>query len=194
MTMLTRRFGEQAMTGTAEKTYMTALYETAESDGKQKVKDILCQLKEIDKLFSEYPDYPRMLASPLVTGGEKLGCIDEAFVGKADEYIVNFLKVLCDNNRIGIFSGIVEEYEKKYNSDNGILKITAVTAFEPDEDLLEKLKNKLEKVSGKTVSLESRVDGGILGGIMLKVGSNQLDATVRSQLDELKAKLEGGLA
>ncbi len=182
------------MTGTVEKTYMLALYETAESDGNQKVSDILVQLKQLSRLFSEYPEYSRMLSSPLVSNSEKTQCIDEAFSGKADEYLVNFLKVLCDNRRIGLLGGIAEEYEKKYNSDNGILKVTAVTAFEPDPGLLEKLKDKLERVSGKEVSLESEIDGGILGGIMLKIGNNQLDATVRSQLDELKSRLIGNLA
>lgn len=173
---------------------MLALYETAEADSAQRIKDILCQLKEISRLFSEYPEYSRMLGSPLIKNSEKIQCIDEAFAGKADEYLVNFLKVLCDNRRIELVGGIAEEYEQKYNSDNGILKVTAVTAFEPDSKLLKKLKDKLEKVSGKKVSLESEIDDGILGGIMLKIGNNQLDATVKSQLDALKSRLSGNLA
>lgn len=177
------------MTLSVEKAYSQALYEAALSDGK--TKRIYDELSAVSKLFLKNSDYQRLLDSPLISKEEKRGLIDEAFSGRADEYIVNFLKVLCDNGRMSLFCKIAEEYEKRFNSDNGILKVQAITAQPLDGELFEKLRKKLEQISGKRVVLENTTEPGLLGGVILKAGGRQLDATVRSQLLKLRDKLRG---
>lgn len=187
-----RKLGDYKMTGIAETTYMQALYEIAEADNM--TGSILEELLALNSLFSDNPDYLRMLASPIISNNEKTELIDQAFSGRVNPYLLNFLKVLSDNGRISLFSKIVNSYEEKYNADNDILKVTAVTAFTLDNELLEKLKNKISQVSKKNVSINNVVDPSVIGGIMIKIGDTQLNATVKSQLDVLKKQLRGKLA
>lgn len=187
-----RKLGDYKMTGIAETTYMQALYEIAEADNM--TGSILEELFALNSLFSDNPDYLRMLASPIISNNEKTELIDQAFSGRVNTYLLNFLKVLSDNGRISLFSKIVNSYEEKYNADNDILKVTAVTAFTLDNVLLEKLKNKISQVSKKNVSINNVVDPSVIGGIMIKIGDTQLNATVKSQLDVLKKQLRGKLA
>jgi F-type H+-transporting ATPase subunit delta len=81
---------------------------------------------------------------------------------------------------------IRREFDELWKKENRRLDVTVVSAVELDEAVVTKIGQEVERQTGEEVDLSSRVDAGILGGIVLQVGNMVLDASIRSRLDKLR--------
>ena len=174
------------MTKTAVE-YGSALYDLAEEIGKADL--FLAQLREIRELFRQNPDYAKLLSSHALTKAQRLSALDKVFSSAAEPYLLNFMKILCENGTIRELPDCIREYELRYNDAHGIAEVTAVTAVPLSRELEDKLLAKLEAVTGKRILLSLSVDPAMLGGVRLSFDGQELDGTVRRQLDELRAQL-----
>ena len=86
--------------------------------------------------------------------------------------------------------GCCDEYARRYNRDNGIAEATATSAVPMTEAQAEALKQKLEKLSGKKISLSLKTDPSLLGGVRVELEGKELDGTVKGRLDGLSRKLD----
>jgi F-type H+-transporting ATPase subunit delta len=170
------------------KLYGGALYELSRDE--QLSGQILAELSVLDRAFIQAPDYLKLLSTPSIPKQERCSVLDSDFRGRLHPYVLNFLKLLCERGSAREFHGCCREFRSRYNADNGILEATAITAVPLPEDLQEKLLARLCSVTGKQVSLSTRVDPDILGGIRLDMDGTQLDSTVRRKLDEIRSKLK----
>ena len=175
------------MTETA-RVYGGSLYELAAEEHLEE--EILSEMKEIRALFRENPEYPRLLSEPSIPRKERIGLIDAAFGSQAEPYLVNFIKLLCEKNLLREFGGCCDEYARRYNRDNGIAEATATSAVPMTEAQAEALKQKLEKLSGKKISLSLKTDPSLLGGVRVELEGKELDGTVKGRLDGLSRKLD----
>lgn len=171
-----------------EQVYGGSLYELALEEGK--TGEILQQLQQVIAIFDENPTYWRFLSTVSIPKDERCAALDEALKGSIQPYLLNFLKILCENGTIGQLKGCAREYRTRYNRDNGIVEVTAVTAVAMSAALQEKLLQKLQTVLGKTVELSCRVDPACMGGVLLELPGRQLDGTVKQRLDHLAAALK----
>ncbi len=167
-------------------TYAHSLFSLAEDENL--VEDIFEEMTELCKVFKENPDYAVLLDSPTVPVAQRFTLIDEAFKD-CGEYVVNFIKILCEKKRTHLFPECVKEYEKLYNNKLGIEKVTVITAVPLSDNLKEKLIQKLSKESGKNIKLRLKVDKSILGGIILRTENSQTDSSVRARLDKIRTEL-----
>ena len=87
-----------------------------------------------------------------------------------------------------------QAYKEKYDVDNGIVEVRAITAKPMGAALTEKLKAKMSAVTGKQVVLETSVDESILGGIVVKLGNEQFDTSLRTRLNEIASRLTNTIA
>lgn len=174
------------MTQTAQ-TYGESLYELARDE--QLSAEILEQLQAVLRLFRENPQYMALLSLPSVPKKERCGVLDESLRGHVHPYVLNFLKILVENGTIRQLAGCEEAYRRRYYADSGILEVTAITAVPLTEALQQKLQDRLEQRTGKTVRLAARVEPGVLGGVRLEMAGQRLDGTVRCRLDEIQASL-----
>ena len=166
--------------------YAASLFSLAEDE---KLCDVFMeQLSEIDVIIRENKEYIVLVDSPTLSLEQRTSLIDEAF-SSAHEYVINFLKLLCEKKCTHTFSDCVKEYKKLYNKKNNIENVTAITAVELSDELKAKLISKLEKEYGKKIQLETKVDKEILGGIILRTENSQTDASVRARLNAIKAQL-----
>ena len=170
--------------------YASSLFSLAEDENK--IDTIMEELKELSVVFSENRDYPALLDSPTIPLSERLSLIDNAFSG-VDEYIINFLKILCEKKCVYAFSDCAKHFEKLYNKANNIEKITVITAVPLSDSLKEKLVKKLGAEYNKKIVPEYKVDSKILGGIIIRTENSQTDASVRSRLDAIKAQLSSAM-
>ena len=174
------------MTQTA-KNYGNALYELARDEGLSE--DIYAQFSQVTEIFSQTPDYIRLLSTPPVSKQARWAVLDEAFGGRLQPYLLNFLKILCQKGYIRQHGDCFAQYRSRYNEDHGILSAVAVTAAPLTPVLREKLVQKLCAVTGKQVHLELRVDPSVLGGVRLEMDGRQLDGTVKQRLNTLRQSL-----
>lgn len=163
--------------------YGTALYELAE--GENLTAAILEQLQVLDESFHSAPEFLRLLATPNLSKEERCRIVDESFRKKVHPYVLNFLKILTEKGYPRYFSDCRTAYEDRYNQDNGILPVQAVTAVPLTGEQRRKLTGKLEAITGKTVKLENRTDPACLGGVRLQYDGKQVDGTVKNRLDTI---------
>lgn len=164
--------------------YGQALYSLAKEENLSV--DIAAQLEVLQRSFREAPDFLKLLENPSLTKEERCNILEESFRGKIHDYLLNFLKILTEKSDIRHFFYCCEAYEDRFNQDNGILKVTAVTAVTMSEAQEEKLKAKLGQITGKQIKLLCRVNPEVLGGIRLDYQGQRLDDTVSHRLDTIR--------
>ena len=174
------------MTETA-KMYGGSLYDLAAEEGLET--RILGELDEVQKLLKQNPDYLRLLSTPSIPKKERCGLLDEALRDRVHLYVLNFLKILCEKGTLRELPGCARAYRVRYNQAHGILEAAATTAVAMTEQQVKSLHEKLEKLTGKTIDLKTKVDPAVLGGIRLDIEGTELDGTVRSRLAGLRSSI-----
>ena len=168
--------------------YGEALYELALSEGLDSA--ILAQLGVLEQAFRSEPDYLKLLRSPNLSKSERCGILDEAFRDRVQPYLLNFLKILVEKGYIGSFDQCCTAYTRRYNEDHGILPVTAVTAVPLSAEQADALTQKLSRITGKTISLRSRVNPDVLGGVRLDYDGKRLDDTIAHRLEAIRGLLK----
>jgi F-type H+-transporting ATPase subunit delta len=137
------------------------------------------------ELFEKDTDFKVFITHPLVHKVDK-----KVFLGKVLEGLSetgkNILDYLVDKDRMSDIRSIVTEYLKIYYEKNQIIEAEAVFAAEPSEEQVSSLKGKLEAKTKKEVILKTKVDASILGGIIVKLGDDIIDASIRKDLERFR--------
>ena len=170
----------------AANTYAQALYDLAREENLGKT--ILEELAVLKGVFAENPQYSKLLSAPDIPKQERCGILDEAFRGKVNPYVLNFMKILTEKGYIRFFPDCCDAYRGFYNEDNGILVVKAVSAVALSDAQKQKLAAKLEANTGKQIDLQCSVDAAQLGGLRLSYSGKQVDGTVKNRMDAI-AKL-----
>jgi F-type H+-transporting ATPase subunit delta len=167
--------------------YANALLEIGTS------KNILEQVEEelgvVANLFSENRDILIFLGTPGISADAKKEFIDKAFSGNFLEIIVNFLKVLIDNNRQTLLQPVHEAFKELIDSVNNRLRVTVVSSAKLDQGLVEKLRSALADKYKKSIILNEAIDESILGGIVLRIGDVIVDGSLIKDLKNIRYNL-----
>jgi F-type H+-transporting ATPase subunit delta len=107
--------------------------------------------------------------------------------GEINNILENFVKILSKNNQLKFKENIIAKFEEIYNQENGIV-LAEITSREKISGKLEKEIESFisKKYKAKEVVIENKIDENIKGGIIIKVGDEVLDASIKSQLANLK--------
>lgn len=168
--------------------YAQALYGLAKDEKLEH--QILDQLQSLQTAFETEPDFLRLLATPNLSKDERCEILDNSLRGKIHPYVLNFMKILTKKGYIRRFSECSNAYQSLYDVDNGILKVQAVTAVDLTQSQYERLREKLEGVTGKKIRLQNRVDPDCLGGVRLDYDGKRLDGTVQTRLNTIRDMLK----
>lgn len=101
----------------------------------------------------------------------------------------NFLRILLQHNRLSFFSQIQDSYLKFVNEKKGIVSARVTSAAPLSARELTRLSSRLTELTGKQVDLETKTDAGLLGGVVVQMGSQIFDGSIRTQLAEMKRRL-----
>lgn len=178
------------MNDKAEKIYGEAFFQLCCEENEKGLKDTLAELTELDKIFSQNPEFIKLMGTPTIPVDEKIAlCKELGKDGGISELSGNLLCVLAERSRMSCFSGIVKQFREMYN-DKFKLADIVVTSSEPlSADMKEKISAKMSQVIGKTVTVIEKVDPNIIGGIVIDYGSRRYDGSVKARLNALKAEL-----
>jgi F-type H+-transporting ATPase subunit delta len=167
----------------AARVYAEALFEVGRDKGK------LDALQQQLTQFADAVDRNRELQvfffSPYLSSAEKKQGIERAIDGAQPE-LVNFLELLVDKHRMTEVFRIRRELDELWKVENRRIDVTVTSAVELDQAVVERIGQEVERQTGEKVDLASRVDGEILGGIVLQVGNMVLDASIRNRLEKLR--------
>lgn len=167
--------------------YGGSLYALAKAEGIDE--RIYADLALVAEVLEKHPQYVRLLDTPTVALAEKCTLVENAFAQHIHPYTNNFLKILAEKKQMHTFAAVRQAYVKQYNTEHNIEQALAVTAVPMDARLTEKLKAKLEAMTGKTIVLENKVDPAILGGLTIRLANKQIDASVQAKLSALEKQI-----
>ncbi len=168
------------------KVYSEALFDVAKEKGQ--LDEVQSQLGEFADAVSADRNLQVFFFSPYFSSSEKREGIAKAVTG-ADPELVNFLELLAEKHRMPALFRIRSRYDELWAIENERLEVTVTSAIELDPSVVESIGAEIEKKTGKTIELTSRVDDSIIGGLVLQVGNRVLDASVRNRIDKLRREV-----
>ena len=183
------------MNDNACKVYGDAFFSLCCEENESGLKDKLEEITELNKVFSENPEFIKLMGTPTVPRDEKLAIVDEiAKSGKVSELTGNLLCVLTEKGRMSCFDGIVKRFREQYNDKFKLAEITVTTSAPLSDEMKSKIAEKMSKVIGKDVTINERVDAKIIGGVIIDYGSRRYDGSVKARLNELTKELGSVIA
>jgi len=168
--------------------YSDALVEIAQ-DGKLTYAKISTDLDTIKKILAQSKDLVEFLTNPTISVEDKKEIINKVFSSEIDGLIINFIKVLVDKSRFDAFDEILDAYNKSLDDINKISRIQVTSAFEMSEDAKKKLKEKLEAKLKKNVILDLDINTDIIAGLVIKIGDNVIDMSLKHKLEDLSKNI-----
>jgi F-type H+-transporting ATPase subunit delta len=97
--------------------------------------------------------------------------------------------LLVEKGRADEIDAIQREFEDLCRRDEGILNVELTTAVELSDDERRSIINQIERASGRRVEATSKVDPSLIGGLVLRAGSQLVDSSVRGRLERLRHEL-----
>jgi F-type H+-transporting ATPase subunit delta len=167
----------------AARVYAEALFDVAKEKGK--LDPIRDELGQFADAVDGNRDLQVFFFSPYFSSAEKVAGLKRAISG-ADAELLNFLELLIEKQRMPEVFRIRHRFDELWKHENRRIDVTVTSAVELEPAVVEKVGEEIERQTGQKVELASRVDGEILGGIVLQVGNKVLDASIRSRLEKLR--------
>jgi F-type H+-transporting ATPase subunit delta len=170
--------------------YAKALFAVGKENGKNE--EYGQGLQELAELFAQVPEMSDGLTNPLYPLDVRVKVMEHLIEAtRPDAMMGNFLILLVQKKRANVLPEIAEEFQELMDSDSNISRGTVVSAIVLSEELLGKIRQALEKITGNKVILASQVDPSIIGGIIAKVGDLVLDGSIKTQLADLQESITG---
>lgn len=176
------------ISGVAQR-YAGSLFELALEAGS--VAAVEKDLDGFEALLSGSEDLKRLISSPVFSSEDQLHAIG-ALADKAGitGLVGNFLRVVAQNRRLFALPGIIAAFRKIAAEHRGEVSADVISAHELSAAQQNELKATLKSVAGKDVTINVTVDPSILGGLIVKMGSRQIDTSLRTKLSSLKLALK----
>ncbi|MBC6004794.1 F-type ATPase subunit delta [uncultured Clostridium sp.] len=167
--------------------YAEALFQVGEESNS--TEKLYNELKAVVDIINVNKEFSNILKSPIVSKEEKKTLITNIFGSTLDNEMLNFMKILADKDRLNLLANMEEAFKALLNDKNNILEGVAITAVPMNEGEVNELQAKLSAKYNKTVVLQNEVDKSILGGVLVRLGNEEIDGTVKNRLDKMKEQL-----
>jgi len=170
--------------------YATALFGLARDE--KAIDAVSSSLATLKKALVESDDFRLLTTSPLVTRDEAIRAVASvASVLGLDPITTKFLGVLAQNRRLFQIGAVIRAYTGLVARHRGEITADVTSAHPLSADQVDALKAKLKTQLGREVAVDLNVDPAILGGLIVKVGSRQIDGSIRSKLNTLAIAMKG---
>ena len=176
------------ISGVAER-YAGSLFELA-LDAKSVAK-VEADLKKVEAMLEGSADLQRLISSPVFSAEDQFKAID-AIASKAGiaGLVGNFLRVAARNRRLFAVPGMIRAFRRIAAAHRGEVSAEVTSAHALTSAQQTELKSALKDVAGKDVSIDLTVDPSLLGGMVVRLGSRQIDTSLKTKLNSLKLALK----
>jgi len=170
--------------------YATALFELAR-DGKQ-LDAVGASLASLQQALADSDAFRALTVSPLTSRDDALKTVRAVAASMdLDPLTADFLGVLAQNRRLAKLGEIIRAFGQLAARHRGETSAEIVSAHPLDDGQLEAIRARLKSRLGRDVTVDPRVDPAILGGLVVKVGSQMIDGSIRTKLDTLAQAMKG---
>lgn len=168
--------------------YAQALLSVAQSGNV--VDQVGQDIHSILDLLKESQDLREFFASPIYKADAKKAVLNQVLGDSVHPYTRNFLLLLVDRRRIFLLEGICKEFQALLRKLNQtvLAEVTSVNSLTDEQQ--QALKEKVMAMTGaRSVELETKLDPELIGGVVIKIGSQVIDASIRGQLRRISLRL-----
>jgi F-type H+-transporting ATPase subunit delta len=169
------------------KKYSTALFHIVREKGLMDLAS--AQFEQLDNLVKKDDTLLQFLLAPHILDQQKVALVRDVFKERLEPLFLEFLMVLVEKHRIGFLHDIIDEFRAQVAEARGIAVARVTTAVPLDDDARRRLIDRLQAKTGKTIELDEKIDRSILGGMIVILGDQIIDGSVRDQLSQLKEEL-----
>ena len=170
--------------------YASALFALARDE--RQIEAVSRSLELLAQALVDSREFTELVSSPLIDrkeAGRAMGAIAQQL--SLDPVTTNFLGVLARNGRKAQLQNVIRFFRRLAAEHRGETTAEVVTANPLNDDQLAALKQQLRARAGRDVAIETRIDPEILGGIVIKMGSQMIDASIRTKLNRLAEAMKG---
>lgn len=146
--------------------------------------------RDIENLLEESSEFRDFILNPVIKSDDKKSVIKNVLGKNANAYLMNFLMLLVDKRRIVFLPAIIAQYLNLLRKLNQTVLAEVTSTKELSSDQTEAIVNKVKAMTkAKSVEVKATIDPDIIGGVIIKVGSQVVDASIRGQLRRLSLSL-----
>lgn len=153
-----------------------------------KLDAVAADMKYMATVCAENPELELMLQSPVVKADKKLSVLNAVF-DQFDQLTNLFVDLIVKNGREAYLSQIASSFDVLLKAHQGIVPVTLISAQKLDDKVKKEIVSKVQASITGTVELTEKIDADLIGGFIVRMGDNQIDASVASQINKLKQRL-----
>jgi len=142
----------------------------------------------------ENAEFVALLDSPHLSPVQKRKLINDALGKAVGPLPLNLISLLASRNYVRLVPDILDEYEGLLYAHRGIVLGEVISAVPLEPQQLDAIATRLSEVVGRQVRVTARVDPGVLGGFIAKVGDRVLDGSAKTKLEQMRRSLASGVA
>lgn len=170
--------------------YATALFEIAREG--QSIAAVEASLANVREALDGSPDFARLVASPLVSRADAAKAVAATAASLSlDPVTTRFLGVLADNRRLPQLAAIIRAFRALAAHHRGETTAEVTSAHPLDDAQVTALKASLRQRIGRDVAVDLSVDPALLGGLVVRIGSQMIDSSIKTRLNSLAQAMKG---
>lgn len=167
--------------------YARALFQLAKEH--DQVETVKQDLSKITGLLVDSTEFRWLLESPVIKSSEKARIVKHSLAGAIEPLTLDFLLLLISHRREINLSSTCRMFMELYKADQGILEASVESAVAVDSEFLETLTRRLEASSHRKIEMKTVTNENLIGGFILTLEDQQLDASVQSKLKRIRQEL-----
>lgn len=170
--------------------YATALFELAR-DAKA-IDTVEASLATLRQALDDSDDFKRLTTSPLVSRADATKAVEATAKSlKLDATTARFLGVLAENRRLNQLAPVIRAFRQLSAAHRGETNAEIASAYPLSDDQVAALKQQLRQRIGRDVAVDLSVDPSLLGGLVVRIGSQMIDSSIKTRLNSLAHAMKG---
>ncbi|MFZ3101436.1 MAG: F0F1 ATP synthase subunit delta [Desulfitobacteriaceae bacterium] len=174
------------LSGALAQRYAQALFEIA---SKTSLDSFDTELRELTQIIEEHEEITQVLHHPHIPLVDKKSFVKKIFEGQISETLQNFLFLLIDRRRQNFLKPIQQEFARMSDEARQLVEAKVVSATPLSDSQVERLKEKLVRLTGKNIRLVSELRPELIGGALVQVGDRVIDGSVAHSLNRMRENL-----
>lgn len=169
--------------------YATALFELASEANA--IDAVSADLNSFSAMIAEGADLKRLITSPAFSAEEQVAAVKALLSAAGISGIAgNFIAFVASKRRLFALPGMIAGYRALVAEAKGIVSAQVTVAEEPSAKRLDEIRATLKEVAGKDVDVAIKVDPAIIGGLVVKMGSRMVDASLKTKLNSIRLAMK----
>lgn len=172
---------------TVAQRYAGALFDLAASQGSLERVD--ADLAMVASTLGEHPDLAMFLDSPIVATEDAKTVIRQLLESKIEPLTFNTICLMVDKQRGGHLARLAAVFRERFDRHQRRVQVRVTSAMPLDETEQGNLSRALAKATAREIKMEVAVDDGLIGGLVVTIGDQVIDGSIRGQLEALARTL-----